>query len=153
MAVPFPPIKDKNPMSQTIRLLMMLSIIGPGCVLEQQAPPTPTIAEQEQVAEAIINQLKTNNLHIHKIDNAYVITYDHSEFTVSEGIGISDPYGDFYYNGETLEIRLPLVGTANFRTDRQGNLRPVIRNPYKKHNTQSRQPKNKRRKTDRWITY
>ena len=26
-------------MSQTIRLLMMLSIIGPGCVLEQQVPP------------------------------------------------------------------------------------------------------------------
>ena len=53
-------------MSQTIRLLICLSIIAPRCVLEQQALPTPTIAEQEQVALTIMNRLKTNNLHIHK---------------------------------------------------------------------------------------
>ena len=138
-------------MSQTILLLICLSIIAPGCVLEQQAPPAPTIAEQEQVAEAIMNKLKTNNLHIHKNDNAYVITHDSGDFTVSEGVGRGGPYGSFYSNGDTLEIKLTLVGTATFRADHQGNLRPIIRNPYKKHDTQSRQPKDKRKKSELWI--
>jgi hypothetical protein len=98
-----------------------------------------------------MNRLKTNNLHIHKNDNAYVITHDNGDFTVSEGVGRGGPYGSFYSNGDTLEIKLTLVGTATFRADRQGNLRPVIRNPYKKHDTQSRQPKDKRKKSELWI--
>ena len=59
-------------MSQTIRLLICLSIIGPGCVLEQQAPHTPTIAEQEQVALTIMNRLKTKFTRrcIHRTINA-----------------------------------------------------------------------------------
>ena len=137
-------------MNKPILLLMMLSIIAPGCVLEQQAPPIPTIVEQEQVALTIMNRLKTNNLHIHKNDNAYVITHDSGDFTVSEGVGRSGLYGSFYSTGGTLKIRLPRVGTTTFKADRQGDLRPVIRNPYKKHDTQSRQPKDKK-KSEIWI--
>ena len=111
-------------MNKPILLLMMLSIIAPRCVLEQQAPPTPTIVEQEQVALTIMNRLKTNNLRIHKNDNAYVITHDSGDFTVSEGVGRSGPYGSFYSNGDTLEIQLTLVRNSNPQSRPSGQPTP-----------------------------
>ena len=167
-------------MSKTILILICLSIIGTGCVLEQQAPPTPTIAEQEQVAEAIMNWLKTNNHHVTKDGYTYVISWGTGEITVPEGTGLggwflpsaegqrnkgrADRAGKsvtLYHSHEgTLEIELSLMGImgtafrmgkATFISDRKGNLRPVFKYPYKKPIKKSRQSKDKRRKSDVWI--
>ena len=168
-------------MSKTILLLnICLSVIAPGCVLEQQAPPTPTIAEQEEDAFAIMNWLKTNNHHVTKDGYTYVISWGTDEITVSEGTGLVgwflpsaegqrnkgrvDRAGKsvtLYHSHEgTLRIQLYLLRenpdlsgrvTATFISDRKGNLRPVFKYPYSKSDKPSRQSKDKRRKSDVWI--